>query len=124
MTRVDTVFIQGLQLDAVIGVHAWERRAPQPLRLDLELGFDASAAAASDALCDTIDYAAVCERLRAHAHASTCRLVETLAEQCCALLLEEFGVRRVRLRLTKPDAVREAEGVGVVLEREAAPHPR
>jgi FolB domain-containing protein len=120
---VDTVFIQGLQLEAVIGVHAWERRAPQPLRLDLELGIDLGAAAASDDLCDTLDYAAVCERLRAHARASTCRLVETLAEQCCALLIEEFGARHVRLRLTKPAAVREAEGVGVMLEREAAPRP-
>jgi FolB domain-containing protein len=121
---VDTVFIHGLQLEAVIGVHAWERRAPQPLRIDLELGFDARAAAASDDLKDTIDYAAVCERLRAHARASTCRLVETLAEECCALLFDEFAARRVSLRLTKPAAVREAEGVGVRIEREAASRPQ
>lgn len=120
---MDTIFIRGLQVEALIGVHAWERRAAQPLCLDVELGFDNRAAAASDALRDTLDYSAICDRLRAHARDSRCQLVETLAEQCCTLLLSEFGARRVKLRLTKPHAVLEADGVGVILER-AAPPPR
>jgi dihydroneopterin aldolase len=114
---MDTVFIDGLRVDAVIGVHDWERRITQPLRLDVELEADVRAAAASDALRDAIDYSAVCVRLTAFVRESRHELVETLAEACCAMLLREFGVARVRLRLTKPDAVPEADGVGVRIER-------
>ena len=45
-------------------------------------------------------------------------LVETLAERCAAIILDEFGVARVRLKLSKPGAVRGARAVGVVIERE------
>lgn len=116
---MDVVFIDGLRVEALIGVHEWERTAPQALRFDVELETDTRPAAASDALRDALDYAAVAARLREVALASRCELIETLAEACCAMLLREFGVARVRLRLTKPGAVPAADGVGVRIERSA-----
>lgn len=118
---MDVVFVDGLRVEAVIGVHAWERDVPQALRFDVELDTDTRAAAASDALRDALDYAAVCARLREVAQDSRCELVETLAEQCCTMLLREFRASRVRLRITKPGAVPEAGGVGVRIERSTAP---
>lgn len=35
---VNTVFIRGLEVRAVIGVHDWERVKPQSLELELEIG--------------------------------------------------------------------------------------
>jgi dihydroneopterin aldolase len=43
--------------------------------------------------------------------------VETLAERCAAIVRDEFGVAWLRLRLSKPGAVRGAKAVGVVIER-------
>jgi hypothetical protein len=60
---MDKVILEGLQVRALIGVHAWERRGPQPLLLDLALAFDNRRAAAADAIADTVDYQAVAERL-------------------------------------------------------------
>ena len=116
---MDVIFIEGLRIDAVIGVHDWERLAPQALRFDLELETDISAAAASDALRDALDYSAVSARLRELVEASRCELIETLAERCCAMLLQQFRVERVRLQLTKPGAVPGTDGVGVRIERAA-----
>ena len=48
------------------------------------------------------------------------RLLETLAEQIAQLLLDEFGVRWLRLRLGKPGAVPGAADVGVIIERGSA----
>ncbi len=45
------------------------------------------------------------------------QLVETLAEQCAALLMQEFGVTWLRLTLHKPDAIENAASVGVIIER-------
>ena len=121
---MDRIFIEGLAVEAVIGIHEWERRARQSLLLDLELSFDNRVPAASDAIGDAHDYEAIATRLVAYVSTTQVRLVETLAERCAALVLEEFGVRGLRLRLTKPGALPGARAVGVVIERERQHEPR
>jgi 2-amino-4-hydroxy-6-hydroxymethyldihydropteridine diphosphokinase len=114
---MDKVFIEGLEIEALIGIYDWERRIRQPLRFDLEMAFDNRRPAASDAIEDTLDYKAVSKRLIAFVSESGFGLVETLAERCAALVIEEFGVEHVRLKLSKPGAVRGATAVGVIIER-------
>ena len=116
----DKVFIEGLEIEALIGIYDWERRIRQPLRFDVEMAFDNRKPAASDAIEDTLDYKAVSKRLIAFVSASDFGLVETLAEKCAAMILDEFDVRHVRLKLSKPGAVRGATAVGVVIERSRA----
>lgn len=114
---MDTVFIEGLEIEALIGIYDWERRIRQPLLFDLELAFDNRRPAASDAIADTLDYKAVSKRLIEFVSQSDFGLVETLAERCAALVLDEFGVQQLRLKLSKPGAVRGARAVGVIIER-------
>ena len=113
----DHVFIEGLTIEALIGIYDWERRIRQPLVFDIEMAFDNRKPAASDAIEDTLDYKAVSKRLIAFVSASDFGLVETLAERCAALILDEFGVQHVKLKLSKPGAVRGARAVGVLIER-------
>ncbi|PKV14647.1 dihydroneopterin aldolase [Xanthomonas prunicola] len=117
---MDKVFIEGLEIDALIGIYDWERRIRQTLRFDLEMGFDNRLPAASDDIADTLNYKAVSKRLVEFVQASNFGLVETLAERCAAIVLDEFGVHWLRLKLSKPGAVRGAQAVGVIIERERA----
>jgi 7,8-dihydroneopterin aldolase/epimerase/oxygenase len=114
----DHVFIEGLRIEAEIGINPDEFGRTQPLLLDLELGFDNRIPAASDAIADTLDYATVAARLAAHIGGRRWNLVETVAESCAALLREEFGVRRLRLKVGKPDALAAARSVGVIIHRD------
>ena len=114
---MDTVFIEALEIEALIGIYDWERRIRQPLLFDLEMAFDNRVPAASDAIADTLDYKAVSKRLIAFVSESDHGLVETLAERCAAMVLAEFKVDWLRLKLSKPGAVRGAKAVGVVIER-------
>ncbi len=114
---MDTVFIQGLRIETIIGIYDWERRVRQPVVLDIEMGFDNTRPAATDAIDDTLNYKAVSKRLIAFVEGSSFQLVETLAERCASIIREEFGVAWVRLKLAKPGAVRGAKAVGVVIER-------
>lgn len=116
----DKVFIEGLEVEALIGIYDWERRIRQPLVLDIELAFDNRIPAASDAIGDTLDYKAVSKRVIDYVSGSDFGLVETLAERVAAIILEEFDVAHVRLKLGKPGAVRGARAVGVVIERSRA----
>ncbi len=114
---MDTVFIEGLSIETTIGIYEWERRIRQPLVFDLEMSFDNRVPAGSDAVVDTLDYKSVSKRLIEFVTATDFGLVETLAERCAEVVQREFGVRWIRLKLSKPGAVRGARSVGVVIER-------
>ena len=117
---LDKVFIEGLEIEALIGIYDWERRIRQPLLFDVEMAFDNRKPAASDAIADTLNYKDVSKRLIEFVSQSDFGLVETLAERCAAIILGEFDVRHVRLKLSKPGAVRGARAVGVIIERSKA----
>jgi len=117
---MDKVFIEALEIECVIGIYDWERKIRQPVVLDIEMAFDNRVPAASDAIGDTLDYKAVSKRIIEYVGASSFGLVETLAERCAAIILGEFGVAHVRLKLSKPGAVRGSKAVGVIIERTRA----
>lgn len=114
---MDKVFIEALEIETLIGIYDWERRIRQTLQFDIEMAFDNRKPAASDDIADTLDYKAVSKRLIEYVSQSSFGLVETLAEQCAGIILAEFAVDRVRLKLSKPGAVRGARAVGVMIER-------
>ncbi|MFC4728368.1 dihydroneopterin aldolase [Coralloluteibacterium thermophilus] len=114
---MDVVFIEDLRIETVIGIYDWERTIRQTVAIDLEMAFDNTVPAATDAIGDTLDYKAVAKRLIAFVEASEFGLVETLAERCAAIVREEFGVSWLRLRLSKPGAVTGSKAVGVIIER-------
>ncbi|BDU18341.1 dihydroneopterin aldolase [Lysobacter auxotrophicus] len=117
---MDHVFIEGLEIEALIGIYDWERRIRQPLVFDLEMAFDNRVPAATDAIADTLNYKAISNRIVEYVSQSSFELVETLAERVAQIVLTEFGVRHVRLKLSKPGAVRGARAVGVTIERSAS----
>ena len=118
---MDIVYIKGLKADAVIGVYDWERDIRQNLVLDLELASDNRAAAANDAIEDAVDYDAISGRILAYVADSEFELIETLAERVADIVLGEFGIPWLRLKLGKPGAVAEADDVGVIIERGEKP---
>ena len=117
MRDLDIIFIEALRVETVIGVYDWERRIRQPVIIDLEMGTDIAQAAASDDVVDALDYKAVSKRVQQVVAESSFFLVETLTERVATLVLDEFSVPWVRVRLNKVGALRGAAGVGVVIER-------
>ena len=118
---MDTVFIEDLRVDTVIGIYDWERNIRQTVALDLEMAFDNTIPAASDRIDDTLDYKRVAKRLIAFVEASHFELVETLAERCAEIVMREFNVPWLRLKLSKPGAVSGSRAVGVAIERGRKP---
>jgi len=115
--HMDTVFINDLRIETIIGIYDWERKVKQTISLDLEMGADIRQAAATDAIDDTLNYKAVAKRLIAFVEASEYQLVETLAEKIAAIVLSEFTVPWLKLTVHKPGAVRGSRDVGVIIER-------
>lgn len=114
---MDRVFVENLTVETVIGIFDWEREIRQAVSLDLEMEFDIRQAAQTDSIDDTLDYKAVSKRLIRFIEQSEFQLVETLAEKCAAIVLSEFPVQHLWLKLSKPGAVRGSSAVGVIIER-------
>ncbi len=114
---MDTVFIEGLGVKTVIGIHDWERNIQQQLSIDLELATDIRPAASGDDIEYTLNYQIISERVIEFVQQSSYGLIETLAEQLASLLMSEFSVPWLKLTVRKPDAIAEAKCVGVVIER-------
>ena len=114
---MDIIFLHDLTIETIIGIYDWERKEKQSIVIDLDMAGDIRAAASSDAIDDTLDYKAVAKRLIGFVGESEFQLVETLAERVANIVITEFGVRWVRLRVNKKGAVRYAGDVGVIIER-------
>lgn len=114
---MDLVFINDLKIDTVIGIYDWEREIRQTVCLNLEMNTDIRQAAATDRIEDALDYKAVAKRLIGFVENSDFGLVETLAERCAEIVLAEFPVQWLKLRLDKPGAVRGSRSVGIIIER-------
>lgn len=114
---MDCVLIEGLEVEAVIGVLDWERGVAQRILVDLTLGWDNRVPAQSGELADALDYAAVAERVGQCLRAGCFYLLETAAEAVSDELAGHFGVGYRRIVLRKPGAVSGADSVGVAIER-------
>ncbi|PPC74605.1 dihydroneopterin aldolase [Pokkaliibacter plantistimulans] len=114
---MDKVFIRGLAIETLIGVFDWEREIRQRLLLDLDLGTDIRPAASGDDINCTPSYKEVADRLHEFVGGSEFQLVETLAEEVAHLLMREFRLPWIRVRVAKPGAVISAAEVGVEIER-------
>ncbi|ACE84713.1 dihydroneopterin aldolase [Cellvibrio japonicus] len=118
---MDIVYIRDLRIDTIIGIYDWEREVRQTVSIDLEMATDIRQAAATDDIQYALNYKAVSKRLISYVENRNALLVETLAEELAALIREEFQVPWLRLRLSKPGAVRGSRDVGLIIERGTKP---
>ena len=115
---MDTIFLRDLKVETIVGVWDWERKIRQTVSIDLEMAADIRRAAASDSLDDTLNYKLVAKRVQQFVADSSFQLVETLAENIAEVVLNDFDVPWVEVRVNKPGAIRGARDVGVKIRRE------
>lgn len=114
---MDKVFVEGLEIETIIGIYDWEREVKQIVRIDLEMAWDNKPAARSENIEDALNYKNVSKRLISFIGGSEFLLVETMAEAIAQIILIEFNVPWLKLKLSKPGAIRGAIAVGVQIER-------
>jgi len=114
---LDIVFIEDLRIDTIIGIYDWEREVKQTVALDIEMAADNRIPASTENIEDALNYKAVAKRLIAFTEDSRFQLVETLAERLVEIIMSEFGVPWVKLKLRKLGAVTGSRSVGVIIER-------
>jgi 7,8-dihydroneopterin aldolase/epimerase/oxygenase len=114
---MDTIIICDLEVFYHVGVTSEERAKPQRLLISIELTHDFKSAQASDNLTDTIDYAAITERLLRFGDGCHWELIETLAADIAAMILDDFVPQAVTVEIKK-FIIPQARHVAVRLTRQ------
>ncbi|WP_158768968.1 dihydroneopterin aldolase [Paraglaciecola sp. L1A13] len=115
---MDKIYIEGLEVQSLIGVYDWERDAKQRLLVDIVLFSDLNKPALSDNVTDTLNYAEVADAVSAVAENSTFALIEALALAMIEQIFKQFPVQKITLKLSKPDILPTATNVAVEFTRE------
>ena len=113
----DIIYIKDLRIETIIGIFDWERKIKQEVSIDMEFPFDCKKAAATDSIEDTIDYKAITKGVIKLVEESSFQLQETLAESIATFIKDEYGVKSIKLRVSKPGALRGAKDVGLIIYR-------
>lgn len=118
VTHPDTIFLQDLRIETVVGIWDWERKIRQTVSIDLEMGADIARAAREDDINETLNYKKVAKRVQQFVADSEFQLVETMAQRIADTILGEFDMPWIQVRVSKPGAIRNAKNVGVLIRRE------
>ena len=118
--RVMKVFVRDLVLSARIGVYQIEKLASQRVRINLEL-VCTEHPAINDDLVNVVNYAELVAGIREIVSAGHIHLVETLADRIAQTCLADRRVQSAKVRIEKLDVFKEAESVGVEIERQREP---
>jgi len=114
---MDKILIKDLLLRGIIGINPEERVNKQDILINMVIFADIRKAAASDNIEDAVNYKSITKRIIAHVEESPDYLVEKMVTDIARLVITEFGVERVQVRLEKPGALRFADSVGIEIER-------
>ena len=119
----DIIFIEGLEIETIIGVYEHERDIKQKVVLAIEMTLPDSDASSSDDLRQTVDYDAVSKLVTSYVIDTQYQLIESLAEQVASLVLGAFATDSLKLKLSKPGAVKNAKSVGLIILRSVDGNP-
>jgi dihydroneopterin aldolase len=113
----DQIFINDLVLDASIGVYDFERSIIQPVKINIVLDIEPLAKDAGHEKNNIVCYDTICQGVKAILSEGHIDLVETLAEQIAEFCLRSRRARKVLVSVAKPDAITEADDVGIRITR-------
>lgn len=119
---MDSIFIEKLKVDTIIGVFEWEKHSPQPLLFDLTLPTDCRLAGTYDELHKALNYQTVIEFVETFVQSNSGRweLLESLLEALAQALIKEFLLPQVTLRVYKPKVMPQAQSISIQISRTSA----
>ncbi|MEG1979385.1 MAG: dihydroneopterin aldolase [Victivallaceae bacterium] len=102
---MDSITLNNLKVEAVIGTLPQERQHPQSLIFNLELNLNLQPAGESDDLQYSVDYQEIERRICRLAESTQYFLLEKLAEETAKICLSYLTVQEVAVSITKPAAL-------------------
>lgn len=113
------IHVEQLEVFGRVGVTENERSRPQRLVLNLTVWPRQQFGNLNDDIERAVNYSALCAAVREYVAAHSLRLIETLASNVAAHLLQKFPLRKIDIELRK-FVLPDAQYVSVALSHEAS----
>ena len=117
MIKKDRIYVEDLRVKGTIGIFDWEKKIKQEISLSYEIDHDNFSASKEDKIEATTDYKTITKKIISFIEENKFELVETFAEKITEMVIKDFDVNWIKLRVSKPGALRFSKDVGVIIER-------
>ena len=115
------MFLRGLTVQARIGIHDFEQRAPQRLIIDIDVYVDLqSHTPQSDDIAEVVDYDFLRNLVHSRVAQGHIMLQETLCDDLLSEILRHPSVRAAQVSTRKPDVYPDCDAIGVQAFRQKA----
>jgi len=114
---MDKIFIKDLLVRGIIGISEKERSQPQDILINVVFYSKIEKGAQSDNIDDCVNYRTASKAIIAHVEKTSRFTVEALATDIANLCLQYPYVKKVKVKVEKPGAVRFSNSVGVEIVR-------
>lgn len=115
--RLRHVFVKDLEIKALLGIYPKEKTTPQRIIVNIDLSVKEGDDPASDDIKNVVSYEIVVKKVETIVAQGHVNLVETLAELIAIACLKDKRVMAARVRIEKPDVIKNARSVGIEIER-------
>ena len=113
----DRVIIEGLSVMTTVGAYDWEQRIKQQVLLDITMDWHNKPAGISDNINHCLNYAEVSQTIISYLNDKKFVLIERIVEEVATLIINRFYVQKIKVKVSKPQALSTAKNVAVVIER-------
>ena len=108
-----TVFIKDLIIEEIIGIHKHEKVKKQKIKFNLVFDVNQNTLPNEGDIKSIIDYEKIINKLQDLAKNKKYNFLESLAEDSFKEIFEDNRINSVKIKIEKPEAIKNAESVGV-----------
>ena len=108
-----TVFIKDFTVEEIIGIHEHEKIKKQKIKFNIVLDVDQSSIPNEKDIKSIVDYEKITNKLKNLTKSKKYNFLESLAEDSFKEIFEDKRINSVKIKIEKPDAIKNAASVGV-----------
>ena len=108
-----TVFIKDFIIEEIIGIHEHEKIKKQKINFNIVIDVDQNVLPDEKDIKSIVDYEKITNNLKNLAKNKKYNFLESLVEDSFKELFEDKRITSAKVKIEKPDAIKNAESVGV-----------
>ena len=108
-----TVFIKDFIIQEIIGIHEHEKTKKQKIKFNIVVNVNQNTVPDEKDIKSIVDYEKITNKLENLAKSKKYNFLESLAEDSFKEIFEDKRINSVKIKIEKPDAIKNADSVGV-----------
>ena len=108
-----TVFIKDFIIQEIIGIHEHEKTKKQKIKFNIVVNVDQNTVPDEKDIKSIVDYEKITNKLKNLVKNKKYNFLESLAEDSFKEIFEDKRINSVKIKIEKPDAIKNADSVGV-----------